>query len=196
MGYYDLGVVIRSIRISTEYDNAIRNEAKKQGLSINSYINKIIERHLNCYKLINRFPCLIIPNEVIVGLINQLSDEDIFKQGNNAGSFLPKHTLFLKNLSLTLENVIKSMRILNSQNSNWYHFERQDENGSIKLLLRHQLGKKWSIYLNGYYSALFNEILKLPVKIIEGKRSIMIEIPKPIIRNNGDKQVNPISINS
>ena len=52
--------IVLTIRTKGEYDNIIREEAKTRGVSLNSLINQIIEKHIVTYRFVDSFPCLII----------------------------------------------------------------------------------------------------------------------------------------
>ncbi|MEJ2114161.1 MAG: hypothetical protein P8X62_10890 [Flavobacteriaceae bacterium] len=176
--------VIRTIRTSNENDEIIREEAKKQGVSMNSLINQIIEKYVTTYRLIESFPCLIIPCEMVKGWLDGMAEDFIFGEGAIAGSFVPKHGLFLNKMTPNLENVLFAMEKRVGQHSNWFQLQRYKANGKLNLLLRHNLGKKWSIFLNAYYTTLFEELLKIKVETEVGEKSLEIIIPEPIKLNN------------
>lgn len=181
--------VIRTIRTNCEFDKTIKEEAKKQGISINSLINQIIERYVITYRFIDTFPSLIIPSEIITGWLDGMTEEHIIKIGKHAGSFVPKHSLFLSGATLNLDTILSTMEKKVGQHSNWYQFQSQENNGRINLLLRHNLGRKWSTYLSAYYSALFEDILNISIKFQIGDNSLAIMLPKTIKQSNGPEKV-------
>lgn len=184
--------VIRTIRTREEFDNTLREEAKKRGISINSLLNQIIERYVISYRFIDVFPCLVIPSEMIRGLLNGLSEDQLKKEGDTAGSFIPKHSLFLKGLTPNLEDIILCMENMLSQHSHWYQFQCQNMNGRLTMLLRHRLGEKWSIYLEAYYTALFRTLLNISIKSEIGENSLAITLPKSIKINNGNNKLDQV----
>ena len=155
-GVLKLATVIRTIRTSTENDDVIREEAKKRGISMNSLINQIIEKYVTTYRLIETFPCLIIHCEMVKGWFDGMAEDFLVGEGTIAGSFVPKHGLFLNKMTPNLENILVTMQKRVSQHSNWYQFQFQKTNGRVHLLLRHNLGRKWSVFLNAYYLSLIH----------------------------------------
>jgi hypothetical protein len=131
---------------------------------------------------------------MIRGLINGLSEEQLKKEGNSAGSFIPKHCLFLKGMTTTLEDVLVCMEKMESQHSNWYQFQRQNINGKITILLRHRLGKKWSIYLSAYYNALFKKLIDVPIKSEIGENSLAIIFPKSVKISNNNNGLDQVKV--
>ena len=170
-----LADVIRTLRISKENDSVIVEGAKKDGFSINSFYNHLLNRYVNTFRFIDVFPCLVVPSKFVRELLDELPEDKIIKIGKNLGSYMPKHSLFLNGKTPTIDNVLESMKTT-CQNSNWYQFNSQTTNGKLKLLLRHKLGKNWSIYLKSYYQTLFKQLFKTTIKSEIGEDSIVITI--------------------
>jgi hypothetical protein len=83
---------------------------------------------------------------------------------------------------------------MESQHSNWYQFQRQNINGKITILLRHRLGKKWSIYLNAYYNALFKKLIDVPIKFEIGENSLAIILPKSVKISNNNNALDQVKV--
>ena len=104
--------------------------------------------------------------------------------GNLAGSAIPKQSLFLSGLSKELDNILFCMEKKVGQYSNWYKYECDYSHNNVNLLLLHNLGKKWSIFLSSYYSILFKELLNISIKTEIEKNSVTIIFQKPIEHYN------------
>jgi len=179
-----LADVIRTLRIKKKYDAVITEEAKKSGASVNSFFNQLLDRYVMTFRFIDVFPCLIIPSEMVRGLLENVTEEKIIKEGKAAGSYIPKHSLFLEEKEQTIDNILLIMEKVMIQHSNWYQFNSQTTNGKTKLLLRHKLGKNWSIYLNAYYQTLFKQLFNITIKSEIGKDSLAITFTKNTKTNN------------
>ena len=186
--------IIRTIRTNREWDTILKDEAYSRGISINCLLNQIIERYVFSYRFIDVFPCLVVPREMIKGLLDGLTEEKLIEEGNAAGSFIPKHSLFLKGLTPSLEDIMLCMENNVSQHSNWYQFQCNKINGRITMLLRHQLGRKWSVYLQAYYLALFNKLINVKIKSEIGENSLAIKLPKSIKINNNHKSLEQVQV--
>lgn len=184
-----MSTVNRSIRINKECDDELKKEAKNRGISLNSLVKQIIEKYVTTYKLIETFPCLIIPHEMIKGWLDGLTEDFIIGKGTKAGSYVPKHGLFLNKMSPNLDNILWVMEKRAGQHSNWYQFQYQKNNGQLNLLLRHNLGRKWSAYLNAYYSTLFKELLNMNIESEIGEKSLEIFLNETNKPKNG-KNIN------
>jgi hypothetical protein len=169
---------VLTVRIKPEFHKIIKKEAKNQGISLNSFINQLIERFVISYRFVDSFPCLIIPSKIIEQLLKGIPEKHLIDVGSHSGSFIPKHSLFLSGLTENLDNVMFCMEKKVGQYSNWFSLEREKNENNASLLLRHDLGKKWSIFLNSYYSKLFSELLNIKIKTEIEKNSITITFPK------------------
>ena len=61
-----------------------------------------------------------------------MNERTIIKLGKKFGSYIPKHSLFLKGEFPTIDNVLDLMKT-SCQNSNWYQVNSQDFKGTKKM---------------------------------------------------------------
>lgn len=169
--------VIRTLRLKKENDTMLVKDAKENGLTINTFYNQVIDRYVNSFRLIDRFPCLAIPCEMIKEFLNEIPNEKIVTLGKMFGNYIPKHSLFLKEKEFTAENMIALMKT-SGQDNNWFQFNDQNHNGDSKILLRHLHGHNWSTFLKYFYQTVFYEIFKTKIKIEIGDNSLVIYLPK------------------
>ena len=173
LGSSNNSCIIRTLRLDKKADSFVQKEAVCRGISVNRMYNQLLEGYVNSFRLIEKFPCLTIPCDVIKEIFDEIPEQKIKNLGSKFGSYLPKHSLFLREQDLTLENVLKFMEST-CQDSNWFQFNFQNNNGSNKLLLRHKYGKNWSVFLKEYYKTLFQDIFKIESKILVGDNSVVI----------------------
>lgn len=169
--------VIRTLRLKKEADNIIIKEAKENGLSINTFYNQIIERYVNSYRLIDKFPCLAIPCDMIKEFIHEIPEQRIIKLGKLFGQYIPRESLFLKEKDLNAENMISLMKTA-GQDNNWFQFSDKNHNQRQKIMLRHLYGINWSIFLKHFYQTIFQQIFQRNIKIDIGDSSLVIHLPK------------------
>ncbi|MFZ7138738.1 MAG: hypothetical protein ACOWW1_10020 [archaeon] len=169
--------LIRTLRLDEKLDSFVVNDAKENRLSINAAYNQILDRYVNCFRLVDKLPCLVIPCDVIRDFLYEIPEDKVKKLGKIFGSYLPKHSLFLKGEGLTTENVLEFMKTT-CQDSNWYQFNIQNNNGTKNVLLRHGFGRNWSIFLNEYYHTIFKEVLNVKMNSEIGDGSLVITMKK------------------
>ena len=169
--------VIRTLRLKKDPDDIMVRDAKENGLSINTFYNKNIEKYVNSFRLIDKFPCLAIPCEIVKEFLNEIPEEKAVHLGKIFGAYIPKESLFLKDKNLTAKNMISLMKTA-GQDNNWFQFNEQNQNGNTKIMLRHQYGMNWSIFLKNFYQTIFQQIFKTKIKIETGENVLILFLPK------------------
>ena len=170
--------VVRSLRIKNEYDQIVKDASKKEGISINSFFNRLLEKYLMTYRFVKIFPLMIIPRDIIKEFITEMPEPKIIESAKKMGAYVPKHSIFLEGKKSNPKTCLEFMEKVVGQHSNWYQFNSQTNNGKIKLLLRHDLGKNWSIFLDTYYKTMFKQLFDLTITNEVGDDSLIIKIPK------------------
>jgi hypothetical protein len=169
--------LIRTLRLDEKLDSFVVTDAKENRLSINAAYNQILDRYVNCFRLVDKLPCLVIPCDIIRDILYEIPEDKVKKLGKIFGFYLPKHSLFLKGEGLTTENMLEFMKTT-CQDSNWYQFNIQNNNGTKNVLLRHGFGRNWSIFLNEYYYTIFKEVLNVKMNSEIGDGSLVITMKK------------------
>ena len=173
---------IRTLRLKKEADDVMVKIANENGLSINTFYNQIIDRYVNSFRLIDTFPCLAIPCEIFKEFLTNINTEKIENLGKMFGKYIPKHSLFLEDKELSANNMIGLMKTA-GQDNNWFQFNEQYHNGDEIIMLRHQHGLNWSIFLKYFYETIFHEIFGKKIKIDSDEFSLLIYLPR-ITRSN------------
>ena len=93
---------------------------------------------------------------ILTIFLNELSEETLEKVGRSMGREHPPEMLMSLGLSLTLQNARRLIGEYLSRFSHWFEYEQTDDGSTI--LLRHHLNRKWSVFLSGYVSAMFEDL--------------------------------------
>ena len=74
-----------------------------------------------------------------------------------------------------LDSVLHLLDITYSQNARWFKFTHIVNGGENRVLLNHDLGIKWSCFLDGYMRSFFMEMLDIPVKSSYTDDAVVLE---------------------
>ena len=170
------GEVIRTIRVKNEYDQIVKEDTKKEGISVNSFFNKLLDKYSTTYRFVKSFPCLIIPWEILTEFLINIPPEKIKKTAEKMGSYIPKHYLFLRGKKPNLKNILELIEKCTSQHANWYNYSIQNNNDNLKILLRHRLGNNWSLFIETYYKTMFKQLFNSIIETEIGPDSVIITI--------------------
>ena len=170
------GEVIRTIRVKNEYDQIVKEDTKKEGISVNSFFNKLLDKYSTTYRFVKTFPCLVMPMEVLKEFLISIPKESVKKTAETMGSYIPKHYLFLRAKKPNLKNTLELIEKCTSQHANWHNYSMQNNNGKLKILLRHRLGSNWSLFIETYYKTMFKQLFNSKIETEIGPESVIITI--------------------
>jgi len=133
----------------------IRNEAAKEGKSINSFINSILLDWTSVYKHWRENSAVVLTAKNFQAHLQHIDEEVIINElKDNTLNLIPA-MLAERNIALTLENLIehnyKAFGVAGGALQSVQSFT--DEEGRIAILFRHQHGIKWSRILAKAFSA-------------------------------------------
>ena len=167
----------RSFRVDEEWLNVLAEEAERQGISVNSLLNRILQQYAYL-RFILRFGAITLTRKGFVGILECCPDEKISENGLNAGSAIVKDLLLTMGVKPNYSFVLCLVKKLLAEFSGWFECDHHIMEDKEILHLRHELGMKWSLYLSGVATGTFNSILDKQVNIEHTDSSVTITIPK------------------
>jgi hypothetical protein len=151
--------VTRTVRIDEAYDDVLRYEADRHGISVNTLVDRIIRRYAVSYRFFENLGAVTISPHTFSELLSALEGEKIRAIARSAGVERPKELILKRGLALTYENAVWYVTELLGDNSGWFrttYYEREE--GDI-IHLSHNQVVKWSIFLEEYIGAFFKEVI-------------------------------------
>ena len=153
-----------TLSIDTEIQNALKNIAEAEGLSINSKINSVLWKYINFYRYVEQDNSLIIPSRSVRSFIENIEEDKwIEEYSEMLDEIIPFFFLELKTTH-TLENTLKVVfdRLLAYGGSYKGYSSHVDNDGCLNLVFRHEYGIKWSRILSRVYIRFINRTLNQP----------------------------------
>ena len=74
-----------------------------------------------------------------------------------------------------LEAVLDLLAVTYGKNARWFKFTHVVNGRNNRVLLNHEMGLKWSCFLEGYMRSFFMEMLDIPVKSSYTDNSVVLE---------------------
>lgn len=174
--------VTRTVRIDEAYDEVLRYEADRHGVSVNTLVDRIMRKYSVSYRFFEINGAVTISPHTFSELLSALGEEEIRAIAREAGGERPKELILKRGLPLTYENAIWYITELLGDNSGWFkamYYEREE---SDILHLSHNQGVGWSIFLREYIGAFFKEVVEvIPDAEVVGS-SVTFTISRPKIR--------------
>jgi hypothetical protein len=181
-GRFEVGgkkTVLRSIRISQENSELLEKDAEKKGLSVNALISTLISKYAEWDRYAERFGYSTITHEGLKDLLESIDDESLAAHARRTGTRIPMEiTLFwFKKLNL---QTFFSFIALQSKYSGAYDYELQSEGRGHTITFHHELGPKYTIWLQNYFDQAIRNIVGVAPKIELRQTSLIVSFVEPV----------------
>jgi hypothetical protein len=174
--------VTRTFRVEEDWDKVLQEEAHWQGISVSALLSLIIRRYVVVQRYLDKYSTLIVEHKVLAPLLDKLSEEDIAEAGRKSGSILPEEALLRRGLPHNFESLLWLIEEVYGRYGYWFdtdYYTTEEEN---MFHLRHNIDKKWSIYISSFISSMFKSILDIDLKPELREDSVTIHIPKRYLK--------------
>ena len=134
-----------SFRLDKEVFTEFKKHAKKQHLTTNSLINKIMKEYVDWSAIIPAVQFVPISASLIVKLLRKHSEEDIRKAARaQVEEHLEENLLMLKN-EASIESYLEAVE--NWCDASGFPISSREKSGVTNYTVRHNHGKKFSVLL-------------------------------------------------
>lgn len=160
-----------TFRLEDEMLKILRNESKRDQISLNTFVNQILKRYVEWGMYEPRVGMIPIAKPIVVELFNKMNEEEISKMAQDIGKDVVYDiSLFMKN-KMDLTSFLSWFEI--RMNNSLIEINHSIQNDTHIYTLKHDLGRNWSLYHKVILELMFHEIF--------GK-SIITEISNTTIR--------------
>ena len=167
----------RSFRIDENLLNVLNEEAEKQGVSVNSFLNRLLQRY-SYLRFMLRYGAITLTRKGFIGILECCPDEMIKEKGINAGATIAKDILLTMGVPPDYSFVADLIEKLLSEFVGWFECDHHIKRDRDVLHLRHELGRKWSIYVAAAAKGMCESVLKQEIDIEMTDSSVTLTIVK------------------
>jgi hypothetical protein len=174
--------VTRTFRISKEWDDVLQKEAEEQGVSVNVLMNKILRRYALFERWADRYEVLHIMPRTLERILEVASEEGLAEAGKLEGSVRPIDSLTMMGRRASHESLVSLVTEFygGSDFARWFQCEYYPELGSEVFHLRHRLGNKWTVFIQNYLTAMFENLLKTKVESKAMDQAVTLTLQRPL----------------
>jgi hypothetical protein len=154
--------VARTIRLDPEIDNILKQEAQQLGLTHTSVATMALRKYANFDRFADKIGSVTIPRETLNRIFNFLSHEEAELVGSLA-NFAGKNSRQYMNLLFghaTLADFISLLQMLDDY-AHLFEFDHREESGKQHFIFAHNMGSKWSSFLEGAIKATLREVFSI-----------------------------------
>lgn len=145
-----------SVRVPADIADLLDDESTSIGTSVNTLITQVLKKHTQWGRFERELDILHISKQSAKKLFSSLSEGEVKAlAGSSCKTMLMDIVLFVKG-QLNKENLLEIISILLSANNT--SFRHIKTSTTEKFIIKHKLGKNYSLYLSTTISLLFSEI--------------------------------------
>jgi len=145
-----------SIRIDSDLSNKLHEKCLEQKISLNTLINHLLEKQVNWHELTTEMGWVSIFRSTFKELSDSISSEMIKKIAETTGTSDFKNSLNYIYGYVDLDSILdlfkKRCLSMNVQ------YRSIEINGKNKIIIQHDLGKNWPIFIVSQMNTILNEI--------------------------------------
>jgi hypothetical protein len=172
--------VTRTFRISAEWDDVLRKDAERQGMSVNVLMNLILRRYALFDRWARGHNVISLTQRAFREVLEGIPLENLALAGEKSGSSDPQSILDMIGLPSNYDSFayLISEHFGGSNYAMWFNCHRHFHENSDVFHLQHNLGRGWSVYLQKYILS-YLKTLKIDVETKVYDYAVNIRVPRP-----------------
>jgi hypothetical protein len=153
----------RSFRIDAEWMEVLQEEAKREGISINSLVNKVLQQYSRHSRYFERYGVVMLSRPTFSSMIRCCSEDALIEIAKVVGSTNVKDALRTLGIPSKHDSLVAFIKDNLGESAGWFKFNHHIMKNKEMLHLRHVFGNKWSIFIAEAISTMFETILNKKV---------------------------------
>ncbi|HZD36531.1 MAG TPA: hypothetical protein VE130_15105 [Nitrososphaeraceae archaeon] len=147
-----------TLRFRSEILDKLRHEAHQKRINVNTLSSQILADHVDYGSYASASGMVSFPKSLLTRMMDRLEEDEVEKLSEHiAKNEFKDLTLLLigeYNLHSFLKTLESWLRISNFQ----YSFNTADDGDKHRLVIQHDMGKRWSLYFEKLFSYVFNDL--------------------------------------
>jgi hypothetical protein len=165
----------RSFRIDEEWLEVLNEEAERQRVSVNALMNWLLQQYAYI-RFMLRYGAITLTRKGFASLLECCPENEVRKRGKKAGFEITRDMLLTMGAAQDYDFVILLVKKILAEFAGWFECDHHIKRDREILHFRHDLGLKWSIYVEAAASETFSSILgkKLETEISDSSVTVTI----------------------
>jgi len=167
-----------TFRLEKDNLDDLRKTSETQKITLNSLINQIISQFVKWDSRAPKAGLVPLPKVLLVKIMDKLTKEQI----NQIAQYMVDKEI--KDIILILRNehnIITFLDVVESwAKTSDFPFEHEEENGTHKYVISHNMGKKWSLYFEQVFKLMFEQLEITKAEFDTTENTLVFTIYEPI----------------
>lgn len=161
-----------SFRLDSEIIEKLKKEAERQDVSLNVLANKVFKRYVDWGMFEAQVGMIPVARPILDALFKKFDDRETIELAQKVGKDIVRDIAKFMKGSINLESFMSWFETrMKTSNFDMNHSTHNDTHTYI---IKHELGKNWSLYHKTVLELIFHDIFHKPIKIEINER--MFEI--------------------
>ena len=172
--------VTRTFRIKTEWDDILKREADKKGISVNVLVNSILQKYALFDRWTHGYNSISINQQTFQTILSNIPEEKLASIGEKTGTSDVQNILDSIGLPSTYDSFayLVSNHFGSAERAMWFSCCRHFHDNSDIFHLQHNLGRGWSIFLQEYFLSHLRK-LKMRCESRVYDYAVNLKVPRP-----------------
>jgi hypothetical protein len=171
--------VTRTFRIRAEYDDFLRNEAERRGISVNVCMNLLLRKCASFDCLSRGYNVISLTKWAFREILEYIPLEHLAHAGEKTGAKDCQNILNIMGLPSNYDsfNYLVTKYFGSPECAMWFTCHHHFQKNSGIFHLQHDLGRGWSVYLQNYFLS-YLKTLKIDCKTEVYDYAVNIRVPR------------------
>jgi hypothetical protein len=162
-----------TLRIDKNIMDVLTEDADNDSISFNSLVNHVLDRYVKWGRFEDKTSLIHLNALVVKELFNRLSRDEVIKIGREISRDAIYNIILFMNGEVNFDILISwyknRMRVCSSIS------DKKENNGTHKIIFKHDLGENWSFYHKSILESICHDILSIPIKVYTTNSTITID---------------------
>lgn len=156
-----LKTTFRTNRITLRLPNSIldelRKEAEDKDLPLNSFISKILLKHISFNKRFEMMPTVLVSQILLAAMVESMDEASM----NEAAKLAPKVVKKLAALGgweYNIDRMIENYFTIIGKYCGWYQFRYKADRANYTLTFETNMGRKWARFISKYVRSILESL--------------------------------------
>ncbi|MEO9362806.1 MAG: hypothetical protein ABI348_02790 [Nitrososphaera sp.] len=145
-----------TFRVSSGVMKKLRAESEKRQTSLNAYVNQVLRQHIEWDLFESKIGMIPFPKPVLEIIFANLDADEVTRLAEGIGKSTAIETAIFVQGKFSAETFVSWIE-MRMKNSGCEVAHRTEEDGSQNIIIKHDLGKNWSLYLKTLIESTLNE---------------------------------------